>query len=252
VPKMHRFNLTENAKDSLAHAVTHIKGDSQIAPGDWKRVIVDLAHVVELLLKEKLRRVHPSFVLANVDKYPSADAFTVSAEIAVNRIQKIAGIRLSDRDLNAIETTRRKRNEIEHFEFEVDQGIYKLIVGQILGFILRFTEEHLDLNWRELCVEGGSWDVLLRYGDFYEDLVQAAEAKIEARELSVIPCTFCNNETFDLEQESCLVCTYAEHASECKLCKALFLASSFDCDEPSLCKKCDWEDGYATATCERY
>lgn len=126
---MHKFNLVENAKDSLGHAIDHLGPVSRNTTGDWKRVIVDLAHVVELLFKEKLRRDHPAFVFNDIDKYPSNDAFTVGAEKAFKRLQKISGLSFSESDKNAVKAAREKRNEIEHFEFSLENHEAKVLVG---------------------------------------------------------------------------------------------------------------------------
>ncbi|MCP4552896.1 MAG: hypothetical protein GY834_12835 [Bacteroidetes bacterium] len=52
----------------MTYAIEQIGPVNKNSTGDWKRIIVDLAHVVELLVKEKLRRVHPAFVFNNADK----------------------------------------------------------------------------------------------------------------------------------------------------------------------------------------
>ena len=124
---MHKFNLIENANDSLTHAIKHMGPVSKNGAGDWKRIIVDFAHVVEMLFKEKLRRIHPAFVFKDVDKYPSSNAHTVGAELALKRLQKVGGINFTDVDMGAINTARRKRNEIEHYEFSIsdhDRGVF--------------------------------------------------------------------------------------------------------------------------------
>ena len=64
---MKELTLIQNAKDSLQHALTHIKPSAQTGIHDWKRVILDLSHVLELLLKERLRQEHPAFVFTKVD-----------------------------------------------------------------------------------------------------------------------------------------------------------------------------------------
>jgi len=63
---MQKFNLVENALDSLEHAIEHLTLGGKTTSGDLKRAILDLSHVAELLFKEKLRTIHPAFVLANV------------------------------------------------------------------------------------------------------------------------------------------------------------------------------------------
>lgn len=94
---MHKFTLVENALDSIEHAIEHLNKPSGLEKGDYKRVILDLSHVAELLLKERLRIVHPAFVLSNIDKYPSSTAHTVSATDALKRLQKIGNVEFKTR-----------------------------------------------------------------------------------------------------------------------------------------------------------
>ena len=87
-----KFNLIENAKDSLAHAVEHLTGSEKPAPSDLKRAILDVAHVVELLLKERVRRIHRAFIWENIDKYPSLKAQIIGTDKAVSRLLNLQGI----------------------------------------------------------------------------------------------------------------------------------------------------------------
>ena len=54
----HQFNLLENAKDSLRHAVEHLTNRDRKTSSDFKYVIRDLSQGVELFLKEALKRIH--------------------------------------------------------------------------------------------------------------------------------------------------------------------------------------------------
>jgi len=72
-----KFDLISNAKDSLIHAVNHLTNPAGQTDGDFKIAIKDMYHVIELLLKEKLRQIHPAFIWTNIDKYPSDDTVTV-------------------------------------------------------------------------------------------------------------------------------------------------------------------------------
>lgn len=93
-----KFTLIENALDSLEHAISHLNSmPNEAGPGAFKRIILDLAHVAELLFKQKLGQIHPTFILANVDKYPSTTtttANTVSAADAIMRLQRIGNVEL--------------------------------------------------------------------------------------------------------------------------------------------------------------
>ncbi len=58
-----QFDLINNAKDSLHHAVNHLTNSEGIGPGDIKLVIREVSQVVELLFKERLRQIHPAFII---------------------------------------------------------------------------------------------------------------------------------------------------------------------------------------------
>jgi ribosomal protein L37E len=250
---MHKFNLIENANDSLAHALEHMGPVRENEVGDWKRVIVDCSHVIELLFKEKLRRINPAFVYENVDKYPSPDAYTVSAKTALERLQKIGGIPFSPEDLSAIKSAREKRNKIEHYEFELSAQEAKILVGQVVTFIFRFTEEHLGLNWKRGHLKSKNWWVLRQYTELYDDLSHKALERIEREEIFTIECTSCHNETFDVDEEKCLMCGHKEEVLACKWCNAPYIFSSCEYgEEACLCPDCEHKDGYASANFEKY
>jgi len=249
---MHNFNLVENAKDSLSHAIEHLGPVNRNTTGDWKRVIVDLAHVVELLFKERLRRVHPAFVFNDIDKYPSNDAFTVGAEKAFVRLQKIDSLKFSESDKKAVKAAREKRNEIEHFEFSLENHEAKVLVGQVLSFILRFAEEQLELEWNSLCFKGGKWWVLYEYKEFYESLKKTVQEKIKSKEIPVIECSSCHNESFDIDEEECLICGHKEEVLDCKWCGGPYIYSACEYNEEAeLCPSCEWKEGQAS-THEKY
>lgn len=251
---MHRFNLVENARDSLSHALEHIGPVSKNTTGDWKRIMVNLAHVVELLVKERLRRIHPAFVFANVDKYPSDEAYTVGAELAFSRLQKLGNLKktFSEQEVKAVKSVREKRNEIEHYEFTIENQEAKVLVGQVLSFILKFADRELNLEWNSLCFEREKWLILNDYKEFYENLFSSVEEKITENEYDVIECTSCRNETFDVDDEICHLCGHREEVLDCVMCNGKYLYSDVEYEEAGYCKECEWKDGYAAAHHEKY
>ena len=249
---MHSFNLIENASDSLEHALEHMGPVQNNEAGDWKRIIVDFTHVIELLFKEKLRQIHPAFVFSNIDKYPSPNAHTVGAELAFNRLEKIGNIDFSENEISAINTAREKRNEIEHFEFSISELEAKVLVGQVLSFIFSFSKEHLSLDWKSEHLKKGKWYILSQYTEFYDVLLRKAIEKIEANKIYVIECTSCHNETFDVEERKCLVCNHIEEVLECRWCAQSYIHSACEYDiEAELCPSCEWKDGYTAAHHEK-
>lgn len=250
---MNKFNLIENASDSLEHALKHMGPVEEKGLGNWKRIIVDLAHVVELLFKEKLRQIHPAFVFTKIDSYPAQGLHTVSSDLACQRLQKIGGIKFTKADLNAIQTAREKRNEIEHFEFSISDREAKALVGQVLLFIFHFSDEHLNLDWKSTHLKESKFAVLYRYTEFYNNYLKAAYKKIEEEGLSVIKCTSCHNLTFDINNQRCLVCSHEEEVLDCRWCKGPYIYSSCAYDEMAeLCPDCEYKDGYAATHHEKY
>lgn len=82
------FNLIENAIDPLERAIDLLAWDDETNDARrLKQAILGVSHGVELLLKERLRRVHPALVWENVDKYPNLSARTVGVEGALSRLQ---------------------------------------------------------------------------------------------------------------------------------------------------------------------
>lgn len=249
---MLKLNLIENALDSLEHAIDHLTSKPELVASDYKRAIVDLAHVAELLFKERLRMIHPAFIFSNIDKYPSNLAHTVSAEHALKRLKSIGRVEFSDVDQSALKSIREKRNEIEHFEFSADENEAKIIIGNILVFIFKFSCDEVDLDWADRRINDPSWSRLNEYAAFYEAQLAHILGTLMGSGHPILDCPTCNNETFDLESEVCLLCGHREEALQCVSCKADYLYSNVEYEEAGLCSKCEWDDGYAAANFEKY
>ena len=248
----HNFTLIENAQDSLEHAISHLSKTNPLSKGDCKRVILDLSHVVELLFKERLRQIHPAFILSNVDKYPSKTAYTVGTAEAFQRLIKIGGIDFKDEDKSALKTIREKRNEIEHYEFKISEKESKITIGSVLAFIFRFSFHELNLDWFERRTNDPSWVKLNEFAEFFESQREMVLDQLADSQLALQDCPLCHSETFDMEAEVCILCGYREEVVECKICKGSYLESDVEYPEAGLCEKCEWEDGYASAHYEKY
>jgi hypothetical protein len=248
-----KLTLVENALDSFEHAISHLNAMPK-APtaGAFKRIILDLSHVAELLFKERLRQIHPAFILSDIDKYPSASAHTVTASDALRRLQRIGEVEFNEADQSALKTIREKRNEIEHYEFSIDATEAKVVIGSVLAFIFRFATDEVGLDWAGRRIEDPAWKRLTEYAEFYE--IEKARV-LEALDASGIPtmeCPTCGNETFDMEAEVCVLCGHSEEVLQCKSCNADYLYSNVEYEEAELCPECEWRDGYAAAHYEKY
>lgn len=247
---MQKFTLVENALDSLEHAIEHLTVNGGPAPTDYKKVIMDVAHVVELLFKERLRNIHPAFVLEDVDKFPSTKARTIAASKAEERLEKIGNIEFDEADKAALKTVRETRNEIEHYEFKFNEEESKIVVGNILTFIFNFSSCELGLNWAQRRIEDPRWMKLNEYASFFEAQKTYLLERVENEEIETIECPVCFIDLFDVDAEVCLLCGHREEVIYCSWCQSPFLYSEAEHEE--LCSKCQWEDGYASANFEKY
>lgn len=213
-----KFDLINNAKDSLNHVVEHLTNAEGASPGDLKRAIKDVAHAIELLLKERLRRVHPAFIWQDVDKYPSDRAYIVSTIKAVERLSKVAKVSLSDGEKKTIYACKKVRDAIEHYEFVFDLQETKGIIGRMLSLILDFSKRHLDLDLEQEFRKDDRWEALIEIYEFWEAHDKAVEKQLSEEGKPVWECISCGASTFDLSIMKCVLCGHAEELIECDVC----------------------------------
>lgn len=241
---LQKFDLIANAKDSLAHIVSHLASPATETPNPWKIAIREASHVLELFLKEKLQRLHPCLILEDIDKYPSKDPRTIGFQQATHRLQKIAGVKLADEDLTTIEAARKLRNDIEHYEFHLDEKAARANIGRLLSFIFTFTRDHLALDLEADYKKDGHWKNLLDMTEFWKVHKTAVEKRQADDEADTLECSACYAETFDRDTECCGLCGHHEQPIECGLCfdsvyEAETQEITVDADGPkALCGKC--------------
>lgn len=203
-----RFDLLANARDSLRHAV-ELLAWKDVATDDarLKHAIVNAAHAIELLLKERLRRVNAAFVWENVDKYPSLEARTVTVDTAISRLKSIGGVALSADDERNLRSLRKTRNAIEHYEWHTSAKEAKVIVGNALSFAFSFAADHLGTDLAADFKRDDTWRLLI---DELYDFARAHGARIEAklRENGEYPscCVACGEKTVPMRGGSCELC----------------------------------------------
>src|SRR3972149_1754936 len=110
-----KLTLLENSRSFLAEALSK----ALIAENDahqWKFAIFNMCQAIEISLKERLRREHPSLILENIDKGTK----TVSPMVAIARLSKFCSIPISKEDITVLERVTKWRNEIVHTTFSLN------------------------------------------------------------------------------------------------------------------------------------
>lgn len=247
-----KMTLLENAQDSLRHAVEHLVFSDYSNINNLKISLSDTSHAVELLLKEKLQRVHPAFVFKDIDKYPSKNAYTVTTDCAVERLQKIGNVHFGNEDIKTINRCRQIRNQIEHYEFDIDEKEAKFLIGRILSFIFKFTKQELGLDWEQEFKEDDTWKELVSLYDFWKAHASIIEKEMSDSNIPATYCPSCGADTFSLVSDTCMLCGHHEDVMECDYCGELVLESELHCvdlDEYSgvaICDNCFGGDDYSS------
>lgn len=210
------FTLIQNAMDSIERAVDllawkEVTNDSS----RLKQAILLTAHATELLLKERLRRIHPSLVWEDVDKYPRLDARTVSVDKAISRLKMIGGISLKDSDSDVVKSLRNTRNAIEHFHWQTTRAEANNIVGQGLSFAIQFAATELGTDIAFSFRGDDTWDQLLNEHTAFAQAHGKRIAQTMASEgKHVQECSFCNAMTQDITTGACSLCGHWERPSD--------------------------------------
>lgn len=210
------FDLLNNAKDSLRQAIELIAtGEIGSEHARLKHAITASAHCIELLLKERLRRINPAFVWENVDKYPSLGARTVTVYTAISGLKSIGNVTLSEseeRDLKSLRTT---RNAIEHYEWRASENEAKIILGCALSFAIDFAHRELAVDLSKTFKSDDTWKMLL---DELYAFSKAHGARLEAKFLAKgeYPncCDKCGELTVPMRGGSCELCGHWQFIEE--------------------------------------
>lgn len=203
------FNILANATDSITQAIALIAWRDE--PDDTRRLkqaVVAIAHGVELLLKERLRRVHPVLIWENVDKFPSLSARTVTVDAALNRLVRIGGLQLLKDDTELIASLRDTRNAIEHYAWTTTKAEADRIVGQALEFALHFAKTELSYDFFGFGThKDGTLEDLLDSNSHFADAFQDRDKKLarEADEPKIL-CDYCHSLAVHPTTGACTLC----------------------------------------------
>jgi hypothetical protein len=242
-----KFDMISNAKDSLRHAVDHLTSPDGINESDIKIAIREVYHVIELLLKEKLRQIHPAFVWQDIDKYPSKDANTVGTGRAVNRLSRLTNITFDEESTETVLACKKIRDAIEHYEVQIGEKEVKGIIGRMLSFIFSFSKKHLKIDLEKEFKGDDRWEELIRLHEFWEAYSCEMEKQLAEKQEPVYECPYCGAFTFVINEEKCASCGHQEALITCEQCNNEYFESEIKAVDASdeggrniimLCEQC--------------
>lgn len=205
------FDLLTNALDSVDHAIELVAWGgqtSQSEPRRLKQAIQSIAHGVELILKERLKRIHPSLLWENVDKYPNLNARTITAEGAMARLVSIGSLTFEASDIELIRSLRATRNAIEHHAWTTTKQEADAIIGKALEFTLFFSKSELGYDF---------FGYRARKDDSLQALIKSNSTLADAMTKRLMPramdsialpqvCSHCRAKAVDPATGACRLC----------------------------------------------
>lgn len=211
------FGLLQNALDSIDQAIDLVAWDDE--PNEarrFKRAMLAVAHGVELLLKERLHRIHPAFILENIDNFPKLNARTVTVETAISRLEHIGGLVIQERDVKLVRSLRDTRNAIEHYAWTTSKEEAERIVGQALGFALHFAEQELGASYFGYGAhKDDTLQSLLRANEHFATAFNKRYRHVDNFQAAKrMMCSNCRAIVFDPETGECKVCGYWNRAED--------------------------------------
>lgn len=201
------FNLISNAIDSIDHTVELIAYspglDESIA---CKRALQSISHAIELLLKERLRQIHPSLIWENVDRFPDLDSRTVTTEKALVRLERIGGLKFSAKEQNLLRSIRKIRNSIEHYKWSISSEEAQYLIGSSLSFAVSFLKHHLGDDIMGYAERDGGvlQDLIDRNKGFAETFERKLQQEYEAQ--NSYTCSFCKTLLKEEDSGACPKC----------------------------------------------
>lgn len=222
--KIHKLSLVSNSHSFMTEAVKKaISARSDVS--QWPFAILHLVQAVELSLKELLRRQHPVLIYENIDTPRN----TVSLVQAIARIENpaIVGITIPEDEKKKIEIARRLRNQITHFEFEINEAHAMGKFSEIFAFLVYFQGRHLKLEVENILPQG-LLESVMEIEKCFAELKFKAFQRIQDDGISaewIWACPNCGEHTFVVEDDRnvCFLCRQSAEVSECSQCGTSWL-----------------------------
>lgn len=220
------FPIFDNGVDSLEHGIRMYRDKNY--PNAHKYAILAVYQAVELFLKDALYRINPVLIYSDIDKRVHADSRTVGFKEAAGRLENL-GFHLEVSSRQSIERLQKRRNTIEHFEYD-PAADDRQCMAEAIKTLYDFVPQYLKSDDLSEYIDDDLWAELREYILDYDKLLSDAEKKVD--ELTTCPpgdevptvaeCPHCGNETLVIGGKDgvdyCFFCHRVVPMAPCSLC----------------------------------
>lgn len=143
------FDLEANAEDSLSHGVDHfLEAQESGDPSHLKYTILHTFHAIELYLKARLAKAHPTLIFQKPEDAHKDDPKTVDFDTLIGRLAS-ASVKLIDDDKEDLNQLRKVRNKIEHHKISFSLEQAQDYVGRAMRFLETFLIKQLSISLKQ-------------------------------------------------------------------------------------------------------
>lgn len=215
---------------------------------DYEKQMLNFAIVhamiaVELMLKERLTRIHPTLVYENIDSGNLQRAKTVSAENIPRRLKNL-DVKLDQAEVELINLIRQWRNDVVHHMPEFDPNTAKKKLVCLFDFFASFCRREFDLSLKNFIPAGLFKLANELLDDWQVDVKKAQEeAKATGHVLEHRACPDCGAidvlSLYYADDVQCHFCGSTRYCFfHCTECGHGVLETSFN---NQVCTKCEYE-----------
>ena len=229
-------SLLPSAKQFLVEAIRNFRS------GKLNFAIVHAVVTTELVLKERLRRIHPTLVYRNIDaKNPRAEK-TVSLAAAPRRLANF-GVPLDPDQAHLIDRVTEWRHEIVHHMPTFNREDAELQLPMLIDFIATYLRQQMDTPL-EGFLPGDLWSQANEMLSDWRNVVESArKAATEEGGVIVDPCPRCAAERVmtlsNGDYVHCHLCSADLYRCElCAGCGRETVASYAPIAEENFCYRC--------------
>lgn len=240
----HQKELLDSACDFLAEALENHRDRKDTF------AIVHAVTACELMLKERLARIHPNLIFRNVDSRSLRNGTTVSLSGLPQRLANF-GVPLHEKDQELVSCFAEWRNQVVHHLPSYDPSTARARLPKLLDFLVRFIQQHLQSDLKDLIPKRLYRTALEVLEEWQPMVAQARETAHQAGEVVQERCPRCGASgvlTKDSDNRvTCHLCGVGQyvydHCTQCGKSTPVQL-SAFITDQ-SLCDDCVEEAGDA-------
>ena len=218
----HKLDLLGNAVDSLNQGLKlYIEGRDGTV-GAYKFAVLHLSHYLELLFKHAVAEEHRLLIYKKPDSKSLSTEATIGLWGALNILRNV-GHSFDEQLLKDLKWFKGLRNDIEHFQFEMDADEVKATIGRLVKAAHDFADEAIEQDIARLV----SPALESTYRELFDDylsrlqLAKATAAKAVTDETELSTCHWCGECDVAIESGKiihCFLCDEDEEKHECSIC----------------------------------